>query len=89
MTKVTPRHPAWRRLGAALLLSCVLAVPMGVAKASTPPPSAPDVLTLGEAAGLLRVGPDELERLAVKNKIPARRIGARWRFNRTALLAWP
>ena len=88
MTRITRRHHAWRRLGAAILLSCALATAAGAAKAATLPPSAPAVLTLQEAAQLLRIGPDELERLARRNEVPARRIGSRWRFNRAALLAW-
>jgi excisionase family DNA binding protein len=44
-------------------------------------------LTLKEAARLLRIGSDELERLARRNEVPARRIGTLWRFDRAALLA--
>ena len=53
-----------------------------------PANQAPEVLTLSEAAQLLRVAPNELDSLALRNEIPARRIGAHWRFNRSALLAW-
>ena len=88
MTQTTRRHPAWRRLGIAALLFCVLEAPAVMAKESPPPPSAPGVLMLYEAADLLRIAPDELERLAQRNEVPARRIGNRWRFNRAALLAW-
>ncbi len=88
MKQTTRRHHAWRRLGAAVFLYCVLDAPAVAAMESTPPPSAPAVLTLHEAAHLLRISSDELERLARQNEVPARRIGARWRFNRAALLAW-
>ena len=88
MTIPPRRHPAWRRLWATLLLSCALIASGCAAKASITPPSAPAVLTLDEAAQLLRIGSDELERLARRTKVPARRIGMRWRFNRVALLAW-
>ena len=88
MKHSTIRHRSWRRLGAAALLFCVLEAPAVMAKESTPPPSAPGVLMLYEAANLLRIAPDELERLAQRNEVPARRIGNRWRFNRAALLAW-
>ena len=37
---------------------------------------------------MLRIDPDELERLAEQREVPARRIGSSWRFNRTALMAW-
>ena len=87
MKQTTRRHHAWRRLGVAALLFCVLDAPAVAAKESTPPPSAPAVLTLHEAAHLLRIGSDELERLARRNEVPARRIGTRWRFDRAVLLA--
>jgi excisionase family DNA binding protein len=45
-------------------------------------------LTLSEAAELLRVDTDELDQLASRSQVPARRIGSSWRFNRDALLAW-
>ena len=77
----------WRRLGAALFMFGVLAGSAGVAKAAAPSP-AQDVLTLGEAAELLRIGADELEQLASRDEVPGRRIGSSWRFNRDALMAW-
>jgi len=43
---------------------------------------------LSEAAELLRVSAEELERLAVRGEVPARRIGSSWRFNRATLMAW-
>ncbi len=88
MKQTTRRHHAWRRLGVAALLFCVLDAPAVAARESTPPPSAPAVLTLHEAAHLLRISSDELEQLARRNEVPARRIGTHWRFNRAALLAW-
>ena len=88
MTRITRRSYAWRRLWAAIFLSGTLICLTGIARGTTLPPAAPGVLTLNEAAGFLRIGPDELERLAAQNKVPGRRIGTRWRFNRTALLAW-
>jgi excisionase family DNA binding protein len=49
---------------------------------------APDVLTAGEAAALLRIAEPELVRAAERGKLPGRRIGDEWRFGREALLAW-
>ena len=46
------------------------------------------VLTLEEAAGLLRVPVSDLYQLADRGAVPARRIGVVWRFSRAALLAW-
>ena len=46
------------------------------------------MLTLSEAAELLRIDANELEQIALRNEVPARRIGSSLRFNREALLAW-
>jgi excisionase family DNA binding protein len=86
MTKPTACNGTWRRLGAAFFMCALLTAPLAVAQAAAVPP--PDVLTLAEAAELLRVGAGELERLALRNEVPVRRIGAEWRFNRDALMAW-
>jgi hypothetical protein len=43
-----------------------------------------DVLTLGEAAAILRVHQVTLRKRAV----PHRRLGAEWRFSRKVLTAW-
>jgi excisionase family DNA binding protein len=56
------------------------------ASAPAAPPS--EVLSLDEAAALLRVSADDVRALAEAGEIPARRIGAEWRLNRTAVLAW-
>jgi excisionase family DNA binding protein len=49
---------------------------------------APQVLTLEEAAVLLRVPDADLLEIAQRGDIPARRIGGQFRFSRAALLAW-
>ncbi len=36
----------------------------------------------------MRLDVGELEALALRDAVPARRVGSQWRFNRTALLAW-
>jgi excisionase family DNA binding protein len=46
------------------------------------------VLTLPETAELLRIDPGELERLAQRRELPARRIGDAWRFGCAAVMAW-
>lgn len=48
----------------------------------------PEVLTLEEAAALLRVDPGAMTEAVERGELPARRIGGQWRFSRTALLAW-
>ena len=46
------------------------------------------MLTLSEAAALLRVDAPALERLADSGNVPGRRIGIEWRFDCAALMAW-
>ncbi len=53
----------------------------------TPAPG-PDVLTLEEAAELLRVSVDALRTRAERGEVPGRRLGDEWRFRRDALLDW-
>jgi excisionase family DNA binding protein len=57
------------------------------AAAQSPEPCQP-VLTLGEAANLLRVDAGELERLAEQGGVPGRRVGSMWRFACAALMEW-
>src|SRR5713101_1404723 len=47
-----------------------------------------EILTLSEAASLLRASPEDIEQLATQQRLPGRRIGTQWRFSRTALLSW-
>jgi excisionase family DNA binding protein len=47
-----------------------------------------DVLTLEEAAVLLRVEPETVRQLAERGELPGRRLGDAWRFARAALLSW-
>jgi excisionase family DNA binding protein len=75
---------AWRRLLVAAFFTVIVIGPITEANAA----DAPDVLTLSEAAELLRIDANELDQLASRSELPARRIGTAWRFNREALLAW-
>jgi excisionase family DNA binding protein len=47
-----------------------------------------DVLTIVEAAALLRVHPVTLRKRAVAWGLPHRRLGSEWRFSRAVLTAW-
>jgi excisionase family DNA binding protein len=47
-----------------------------------------DVLTLEEAAALLRLPVDVIQARAAAGELPGRAFGAQWRFSRPALLAW-
>jgi len=46
-----------------------------------------EILTATEAASLLKVHKRTVYRLAEQGVIPGNRIGHRWRFNRTNILA--
>jgi len=90
MQQTARRRQFWRFWAPALGL-CLLAVTTAPVQATAPaaPPSAwPEVLTLDEAARFMRLEVGELEALARRDAVPARRIGNQWRFNRNALLAW-
>ena len=49
---------------------------------------ADDVLTLEEAAALLKLPADTVRSRAEEGDLPARRFGTEWRFARVAVLAW-
>src|SRR4051812_6333810 len=46
------------------------------------------VLTLDEAAELLRIDAEQLAKLAAAGDVPGRKLGDDWRFARTGLLDW-
>lgn len=48
----------------------------------------PAVLTLAEAAGLLRTDEQTVEALTESGDLPGRRVGGQWRFGREAVLRW-
>src|SRR3954447_26172170 len=59
-----------------------------VGKAEFFPNDDPVVLTLDEAAELLRIDAKEMRKLAANGEIPGRKVGNEWRFSRTGLLNW-
>lgn len=50
------------------------------------PAHEPEVLTLEEAAALLRVCTKTLVKRALDGTVPGRKIGRDWRFSRTKIL---
>ncbi len=81
------RHCALRRSAAACLFLLSGVAPHAAA-GQTPPPCERAVLTLSEAAALLRVDAADVARLAEQGKVPAKRVGSEWRFSCPALLTW-
>jgi excisionase family DNA binding protein len=55
---------------------------------NTQGPWAQEVLTLEEAAMLLRLGAWDVETLAQNGELPGRRVAGEWRFARAAVLQW-
>ena len=51
-------------------------------------PDVREVLTVADAAELLQVETEVVERLAADGELPGRRIGEQWRFTRQAILDW-
>lgn len=49
---------------------------------------APEILTLPEAAALLRIGDRTAYDLARNQRIPAAKVGGQWRIRRSDLDAW-
>jgi excisionase family DNA binding protein len=50
------------------------------------PPS--DILTVEEAAELLKIPRSSVYKLAQEGKIPAQKVGRHWRFYRPTILRW-
>ena len=48
----------------------------------------PEILTLDEAAALLRLEAPALDQAAQNGELPGRKIGGEWRFSKEALLSW-
>lgn len=47
-----------------------------------------DILTLVEAARMLRIRKETLAKLATAKRVPARKLGHQWRFSRLAIEQW-
>lgn len=93
MEKMGRRRSAWQCWSTVLIFGIVVTwtAVAGVAPedvATQVPSNWPEVMNLEEAARYLRLDPQKLEAMAIKDLVPARRIGTDWRFNREALLAW-
>lgn len=47
-----------------------------------------DIMTVEEAAEMLRIPASSVYRLAQQRRIPAQKVGRHWRFYRPSLLNW-
>jgi excisionase family DNA binding protein len=61
---------------------------LSVGRASFFPREELEVLTLQEAAELLRLDAEKLTQLAEAGDVPGRKLGDDWRFTRAGLLNW-
>jgi excisionase family DNA binding protein len=59
-----------------------------VGRHSFRPADTPEVLTPAQLAELLQVDEDVVVELAEQGELPGRKVGEKWRFSRTAVLAW-
>jgi excisionase family DNA binding protein len=87
MSEMPPRTGSRLGLCAAAAVFCVFTIATH-AFAEPQAQCQPAVLTLAEAAALLRIDAAELERLADRKEVPARRVESSWRFPCAALMAW-
>ncbi len=62
------------------------------AREDAPPPvdpaTLPEILTVKEAADLLRINPATMRKLIREGRIPHAVVGGQYRLNKTRLLAW-
>jgi excisionase family DNA binding protein len=47
-----------------------------------------DILTVDEAAELLKIPRSSVYKLAQQGKIPAKKVGRHWRFHRQTIVNW-
>jgi excisionase family DNA binding protein len=91
LADVTGRHKQHlvSELLADRLTSTAGSVSMGrVEVTNTPPALTDEVLTLEEAAALLKLPADTVRSRAEEGDLPGRRFGKEWRFARIAVFAW-
>lgn len=69
-------------------LTAARPLPVGRIEVTDTPAAGDEVLTLEEAARLLKIPADAVRSRAEKGELPGRRFGNEWRFARMAVLAW-
>jgi len=63
--------------------------PANDAPAAAPPPVEPEVLTVPELAGLLRMNTKVIYDLVAQGRVPgATKVGRAWRVHRPTVVAW-
>lgn len=78
----------WQRVGASIFALGAFTASAHAAEVEKTSASVSEVMTIDEAAALLRVPATELERLVTRGEVPGRLVAGEWRFSRDALLAW-
>ena len=61
---------------------------MTVGHHSFVPTASPEVLTVADAADLLRSDEETIVAMAEAGTLPGRKLGEEWRFSRAAILTW-
>jgi excisionase family DNA binding protein len=69
-------------------LAAVRPLAVGRVEVTNTPEAGDEVLTLDEAAAVLRLPADAVRTRAEEGDLPGRRLGNEWRFARRAVLAW-
>jgi excisionase family DNA binding protein len=70
------------------IVAQLLANHLTVGRAEFFPNDDPVVMTVDEAAELLRIDAEKLVKLAAAGDVPGRKLGDEWRFSRSGLLNW-
>jgi excisionase family DNA binding protein len=86
VARFDPEDPVWTQELAGPPMPA--AAEWEVGRHSFRPAEVPEVLTPAQLAELLQVDEEAVIELAEQGELPARKVGAAWRFSRAAVLAW-
>ena len=86
VARFDPHDPVWTRELAGPPMPAEAEWEVG--RHSFRPADVPDVLTPAQLGELLQVDEEAVIALAERGELPGRKVGAEWRFSRTAVLAW-
>jgi excisionase family DNA binding protein len=86
VARFDPHDPVWTRELAGPPMPAEAEWEVG--RHSFRPADVPEVLTPAQLGELLQVDEEAVIALAERGELPGRKVGAEWRFSRTAVLAW-